>query len=145
MFWTAMFLALLIAFALSVMLAGVVRWRHPAASGFWPALLFAFLVLFLAAWAGGLWLKPVGPEVLGAPWVPYVVVGVIVALLLLALAAPSRASGGAARAVDDAEETAVVGAVFSIFFYALLLALVVAIVVHYVASPDLFPVLRGVE
>lgn len=53
-------------------------------------LLYFFLILFLATWAGGLWIGPYGPLLLGVPWVTFLLVGVLLALLLTALIPPRR-------------------------------------------------------
>ncbi|MGZ3884638.1 MAG: hypothetical protein ACXVPD_10585, partial [Bacteroidia bacterium] len=38
--------------------------------GPWGTIWFTFLILFLSAWAGFLWLKPFGPTVFGLHMVP---------------------------------------------------------------------------
>ncbi|HEX4337267.1 MAG TPA: hypothetical protein VH062_15230 [Polyangiaceae bacterium] len=59
------------------------RLRHPDIE---PLGVFAMLlVLFLATWAGGIWLVPVGPKLWGVAWVGFVVAGLFVALLIGAL------------------------------------------------------------
>ena len=45
-----------------------------------------FLLFFLLIWAGGTWIQPAGPSILGVYWLPFFVVGVV-ATLLLAIAA----------------------------------------------------------
>jgi len=50
--------------------------------GFGTGLFILFLVLFLATWAGGVWVTPVGPLLWGASWLSFVVVGFFIALLL---------------------------------------------------------------
>jgi hypothetical protein len=52
------------------------------------ALLVFFLVIFLAAWAGGVWIAPVGPLLFDVYWLPFVGMGLLFALLLLALLPP---------------------------------------------------------
>ncbi|MFW6163994.1 MAG: hypothetical protein ACODAJ_14605, partial [Planctomycetota bacterium] len=119
--------------AFTVILAGVLGWRHPRVEAPWAAALFVFLVLFLAAWAGGVWLMPFGPVLWGSRWLPFVLVGLVVALILLAVGSTVHQPGSSAEAVAQARETAVMGTVFGIVFWALMLCLLAAIVVHYAA------------
>jgi len=81
---TELFLALAIAFSLSVLFSWLLRRGGPR-SGF-PIF---FLAIFLITLAGGLWLRPFGPMVLGIYWLPFIVVGVVGSILLF-LAAPRR-------------------------------------------------------
>jgi putative exporter of polyketide antibiotics len=56
------------------------RVRHPSIE---PLSVFALLlILFLATWAGGIWLVPLGPRLWGVAWGGFVVVGLFVALLI---------------------------------------------------------------
>ena len=56
MFWIDLFIALIVAVILTLVFVFVVRRRGP-----WESTFLFFVVVFLGAWAGGLWLKPVGP------------------------------------------------------------------------------------
>ena len=51
----------------------------------WLFLAFMWFALFLPIWAGGLWLRPIGPRVGGVPILGYALVGLAVSLLLAAL------------------------------------------------------------
>lgn len=101
--------------------------------------LFFFFILFLATWAGGVWLTPVGPAVYGVQWLPFLLVGIIVALLLVAARDPmsgpelprmSSESGSRSRPLE-AEATAA-ATVFGILFWILALALAGAVAARYV-------------
>lgn len=46
-------------------------------------LVWILLVILLATWAGGIWLRPFGPLFLGTPWLAFITVGIIVVLLFL--------------------------------------------------------------
>jgi len=84
MFITGFLMAFLLAIILTLLLA--VGFRGQA----WGAgLAFFFLILFLATWAGGLWLTPVGPLMMGVPWMSFLLVALIVGLILAATT-PSR-------------------------------------------------------
>ncbi|HVW27469.1 MAG TPA: hypothetical protein VHC69_19025 [Polyangiaceae bacterium] len=59
------------------------RLRHPDIE---PASIFVtLLILFLATWAGGVWLVPIGPRIWGVAWGSFVVVGLIIALVIVAV------------------------------------------------------------
>ena len=96
--------------------------------------LMFFFLLFLASWAGGVWLFPVGPPLWGVYWLPFVAVGAIFALLLAALTSPrprrttvELVSPEEERKEDEAIETAV-----GFSFWILVLVLIAAIVSRYV-------------
>ncbi len=76
-FWTDVFLSVVIATILTAAFALAYRQKGP-----WVSLPIFFSVVMLATWAGGIWITPVGPKIYGVPWVPFVIVGVIFALLL---------------------------------------------------------------
>ncbi len=126
MFWIDFLFIVIFAFILSSILTWGFGWRHPArrdASG--AAVLFAFLVLFLAMWAGGAWLAPVGPVFYGSSWLGFMMIGIFVVLLILAVAAPERRPPTSVEAEREAEETAAVAVVFGVFFWILIMALMI--------------------
>jgi len=99
------------------------RLRHPTIE---PVSVFAMLlILFLATWAGGIWLVPIGPRLWGVAWGSFVVVGLVVALLI--------------GAVSNADDTAVPGGyaarvrprVLNLLSLLLLVMLILAIVAGY--------------
>jgi hypothetical protein len=80
---------LLIALAFASLLAAVVflllRRTGPRAS--FPLL---FLALFLATWAGGIWLAPIGRPVGGVYWLSFLMAGIVFALFFAAVVPPER-------------------------------------------------------
>ncbi|MBN2350975.1 MAG: hypothetical protein JXD23_00290 [Spirochaetales bacterium] len=48
-----------------------------------------FVVLFLFIWAGGVWIRPFGPALLGVSFIRFLIVGLVATLFILALA-PNR-------------------------------------------------------
>jgi hypothetical protein len=128
MFFVHLVFALFIAILLSAIFAVGFRRKGP-----WESLVLFFLLLFLISWAGGVWLAPMGPPLWGGYWLPFLLVGVIMALLLAALAPPPRESS--VELVEEGKETAERRAVLTglgVFFWILVAALVVAIVIRYV-------------
>lgn len=120
MFLLDLVLALIVAMAFTVLLVGVFRWRHPARQGPWAAFLFLFGVLFLAVWAGGVWLTP-------GSLIAFGITGLLVTLLVVTLA-PARLPGHRQRDVLEASDE---GAIFGLFFWFLLTALLLAIILGY--------------
>jgi hypothetical protein len=88
-----------------------------------------FTVVFLAAWAGGIWVTPAGPSFLGIYWLSFLIVGLILALLfetITVLARPRK--WPQAEQKQEAEE---IEAELSVFFFILFVAFVILIVVGY--------------
>lgn len=73
------------------------------------------LMLFLAAWAGRLWITPIGPEWWGVAWVPLVSFVFIVGLLI-AIATPRKDTRGREPETGPGKPTGEAAAAFSIFF-----------------------------
>lgn len=96
-----------------------------------------FLIVFLGAWAGGAWLSPVGPTLLGVYWLAFFAVGLIFALVLEAVAAfaalpDDKAPTAASVAQTEKKEERAIESVLGAFFWILLLAFFGAIVLGYV-------------
>ncbi|HEX3593695.1 MAG TPA: hypothetical protein VHU80_01300 [Polyangiaceae bacterium] len=111
--------------AMLLPVAGRTDWRarHP---GIEPLGVFALLlILFLATWAGGIWLAPVGPRLWGVAWGSFVVVGIFVALLIGAV------SNVEAKASNVPYGSHPRGPDTSMLSLALLLLLILAIVAGY--------------
>lgn len=99
---------------------------------------WVFLILFLATWAGGIWIRPFGPTLWGLHWLTFLLVGVLIALFL-ALSAPRRAPRGRHETLDMLErlekEEKFEEATYitlGIFFWVLLAFLLAAVVVRYI-------------
>jgi len=129
-------LELLIAVCISLILSAlfVLATRR---GGRKTGLLWLFLVLFLATWAGGVWLKPFGPTVWGIHWLSFLFAGLFV-LAILAIAAPGRAPRGRRETLDMLERVArereldqLTYLTLSAFFWILLAALTIAIIIRY--------------
>lgn len=95
-----------------------------------PRILLFFLIVFFAAWAGGVWIAPVGPVFLGVYWLTFFVVGLVFSLLLEGLNAISGAPKSRAQDID-LEETEI-EKVVSYVFLILFLALIVIIAAGYI-------------
>jgi len=122
--------AIVFAVLLSALLVGLFGWRYPGREEPWPAVLFFFLVLFLATWAAGLWVSPVVVGAGGGYWLTFFVIAVLLALLLAATAPPRRPPRTAREAAEEAQSAAAAQAVFGVFFWILILGLIAVIVIR---------------
>lgn len=101
-------------------------------TGPWSSILVFFAVVFLAAWAGGLWISPAGPVFLGIYWVPILLVAFLVALLLASVRpqAPKHVQT-ISEAEAEAKERRAVERAFDAFFWTLLIGFMIVIVLGY--------------
>jgi peptidoglycan/LPS O-acetylase OafA/YrhL len=88
-----------------------------------------FTVVFLAAWAGGIWVTPAGPSFLGIYWLSFLIVGLIFALLFETIAVLSRPQKWPEE--EQKREAEEVEAELSVFFFILFVAFVTLIVLGY--------------
>ncbi|HTF02479.1 MAG TPA: hypothetical protein VK826_00575 [Bacteroidia bacterium] len=99
-------------------------------------MLLFFLVVFMAAWASQLWLRPVGPTALGVAWAPFTFVAFLIAILLVA----ASSAAGKTRPKTDPEnltpEEAAPLFAIGLFFWILLLVFLAAILLGYYSQPD---------
>ncbi|NIS37834.1 hypothetical protein GWN26_02345 [Candidatus Saccharibacteria bacterium] len=124
------FLDVLFAFIIAVVLSGIfvliIRRYGP-----WPRSFMFFIIIFLAAWAGGVWMNPVGPTIKGSTWMPFLFVGLIFALLLAATSQRQEESSIILKTKEEVKKEERVKTALSIYFWLLILALVAAIVLGY--------------
>ncbi len=117
---------LLLAFFIALVLAGIFSagfgHRWPGYPAVWPSAFFFFLLLFVAVWAGGIWASPYGPMIGSVAWLPFLIVGVAIALLLAAV----LPRGG------PAETAGATAATLSVFFWLFLVVGAIAIIVGYI-------------
>jgi hypothetical protein len=95
-----------------------------------PGFLMVFLLFFFFAWAGGAWIGPLGPVILGFSWLPGLIVTVLIFLLIAALASarPPKTTQEAKAELEAAQATTTV---LGVFFWVLIVGLIVAIVLSY--------------
>lgn len=118
--------ALIISILISVVFVYGFRREGP-----WQGFFIFFLIIFLAAWAGGIWLAPTRTSIRGMYWLPFLMVGLIFALLLAAATPPKPEPSIILKTKKEAKKEEVIKTALSIFFWVLIIALIVAIVVGY--------------
>jgi small-conductance mechanosensitive channel len=91
-----------------------------------------FVTIFLASWAGYLWINPFGPMVLGVSVAPIFVVGLIFAFILAAVSVPQPRFK---RKTPETEEADSATVAIGIFFWIVLIILIVAIAAGYYRLP----------
>jgi len=125
MFAVNILFALIMAFVFTMVFAvGLQR------SGPWSSVLTFFLVIFLAAWAGTLWVSPTGPVIFGVFWVPLILISFVVAVLL-ATASPRRPPR--VETISEVkEQEEVTRRAFDAFFWTLLIGFAIVIILGYV-------------
>jgi hypothetical protein len=126
------FVALFVAFLVGGLFGLAMRRRMRRTGFFW-----FFLILFLATWAGGIWIGPLGPSLRGVYWLPFVLVAVVVGFLLAAVA-PRRAPRDRIETLEMLEEIEqerklekLTYISLGLFFWMALFVLITAIVVRY--------------
>ena len=117
---------IVLAFVIGLLLALIFAYGF-GRTGPWGGFLWFFLVLFLTAWAVGLWAEPIGPVVWDVAWVPIFFGALFVALLVAAIP-PTPGRPSAVSEPETAETVTAVG----LFFWLMLLVLGVAILFAYV-------------
>lgn len=127
MFFPGLLFALVIACILTVIFA--IGFRR---QGWGIGLMLFFLILFLATWAGGLWLTPIGPLWWGVPWLSFLLVGIMMALLLVALIPNGRRPRAAGDPKQKARASADTLVAIDVFFWVLIVGLLVTIVIRYI-------------
>lgn len=117
--------ALIIALLIAAVFSGLGR------QGPWASFWILFLILFLAAWAGGIWVQPMGPPVWGLYWIPFLCVALLFALILAA-ATPPRRPPGATGGENVREDTSGAALALEAFFWIWVIVLALLIFSHYV-------------
>ncbi len=127
MFLSELIIALIIALMLSVIFVYGFRRAGP-----WPSFFLFFIIIFLATWAGGLWINPIGPSIRGVFWLPFLLVGAIFALLLAAATPPSpKETTIELKTKKQLKKEKRIEAALNLFFWILIMALTIAIVIGY--------------
>ncbi|MFA5038793.1 MAG: hypothetical protein WC732_03845 [Candidatus Omnitrophota bacterium] len=128
MFFGDFLIVLLVTLVLTALFTGGLKRRGPWASSF-----SFFSILLLSTWGIGLWIIPFGPAFLGVYWLPYLLLGLVLALLLSA-ATPTRPPRNAREAIAQAETSLGIEKNLDAFFWVLLGILVLGILSTYLPA-----------
>jgi hypothetical protein len=90
---------------------------------------FLFVALFLPIWAGGIWLGPMGPAILGMYVLPFLLIGLCVALLLAAVSPPRKDATAGQTSYEPGPAYT-----FGPFFFAFILIFLFVIFMRYLYS-----------
>jgi hypothetical protein len=103
--------------------------------GPWSSFLAFFIIIFLASWAGGLWMRPLGAALWGVYWLPFLLVGLIFALVIAAASMPSKPARPPVELPrqDEVKINQSKATLFALgfFFYIVVIALAVSILSQY--------------
>jgi hypothetical protein len=95
------------------------------------------LIVFLATWSGGVWLKPIGPALWGIHWLSFLFVGIVVGLIMAVFSyqKPPMGRQETLAMLERMEEREMLREAtyitLSLFVWILLIALVVAVILRY--------------
>lgn len=126
MFFFEFLFVLLLTLILTTMFAVGIRRRTT-----WNILLPFFLILFLATWATGIWIRPIGPVIGGIFWLPFLVIGLLYAFLLTAFIPSSQPPRTSREKVRQKVREQEVLSVLNVFFWLLIIGLIVVIIARY--------------
>jgi hypothetical protein len=99
--------------------------------GPWSSVLTFFVIVFLAAWAGSLWLSPAGPVFVGIYWLPIIMVALLFALLLSAMVPPRPPTQRVETISQVKQEEKAVQRMYNVFFWTLLAGFIAIIILGY--------------
>jgi hypothetical protein len=134
LFFIHFIFAVIVALILSLILV-----RGVKKGGAWPGFLLAALFIFLAAWAGGLWISPFGPALWDEALLPFVVAGLVAALIIAAVPMAGRQESSVQFTKEKREKNEKPPspmAAIGIFFWILIVILALAILFGYFYGPD---------
>lgn len=131
-----------VSFVIAVILTGlyVLVTRNSARR---TGLIWLFLLIFLAIWAGGVWIRPFGPTLWGLHWLVFVLAGLLIGLLLIIIL-PGKPPEGRHETLNmlervelEKELETLTYITLGISFWILIIGLVIAIILHHVIGVDL--------
>ena len=111
------------ALVIAVVVAAIFTWGL-GRPGPWGSFVLFVVLLFLATWAIGSWVEPIGPSFWGVAWVPWVLGALLVGLLVAAVPAGRQARPNSSSP-EDKEAMAAVAV--SGLFWVLILLLMLAV------------------
>jgi len=126
MFFLNLLFALIFGLLITIVFAAGFNRRGP-----WNNIIIFFVIVFLATWAGGIWIIPFGPNLFGVAWLPYLLIALLVGLGL-ASSASSEIKEKEKLIQDRKKNKEEKVKRFDLFFFALVTVLVIMIVLRYI-------------
>jgi hypothetical protein len=126
MFFGELVVALLVSALIVTLLTVGLGRRGPGAG-----LGATFALLFLATWAGGVLMRPVGPPLRGVSWLSFLLVGLFVGLLVATLVRPGWRPRTRGEALRQAEARDQARSLLNVFFWVLISGLLVVLAASY--------------
>jgi hypothetical protein len=102
--------ALIVTFILTLIIS---QFSRRPMRGLWTY----FFIVFLATWAGQLWINPFGPTYWGISWISLIIAPIFFWVLILALIPP----------LPSTKEEEAASAILGVFFWIVLIALLLSI------------------
>lgn len=124
-------IAFIVALVLSLIFVYGFRRKGP-----WTNFYIFFIIIFLATWAGGLWITPIGPSIRGIFWLPFLLVGAVFALLLAAATPRSNPPSIELKTKKQVKKEETIETAISLFMWILIIFLTIAIIVGYWFYPS---------
>jgi len=124
MFFSDFLVSLIVGIVFTVIFAFVLGRRGP-----WSSILAFFVVVFLATWAGGIWITPYSPTARNVQWVPFLIVG-LVASLILAASVPAWYRRAGTEPAMQPERRKPPVALLTPYYWLALIVLVITIIVR---------------
>lgn len=97
-------------------------------------------MIFLGKWAGGIWIRPVGPALWGIKWLSFLLAGLLLALLLaghVPLHPPQNRRetlNMLERIAQEKKMEEITYVSLNLFFWVMVFVLIAAIITRYVAK-----------
>lgn len=93
--------ALIMAVVISGLFGIIFGLKHTRGQKGLSSILLLFVIVLLAAWAGGLWITPFGPAIQDVHWLPYLITGLIFGFLFVAAWRPRKANSKVEKIIEE--------------------------------------------
>jgi hypothetical protein len=126
MIFTTFILVLIVTILVSVVFSMGFKSKGP-----WDSIFLFFIILFLGVWAASVWIKPIGPSIMGVYWAP-ILFATLIMTIFLAAATPRRRDGNNQPPSPEGQKNIKRGKrIINIFFWVLVVMLAVLIFLGY--------------
>ena len=123
---TTFILVLIVSILVSVIFAMGFKSKGP-----WDNIIPFFIILFLGVWVASVWIKPVGPSVMGVYWAPILFATLIMTIFLAAATPRRRGSNKQPSSSESREKIRKSKKMINVFFWVLVVLLGILIFIGY--------------